>query len=125
MLSSRRDGQKVTSAPCSKRWRTCDLPPSPEYWAIVPLLLAYEQIIGIDLDKRLLVQDGRPLDAKFRSAFSDQAIYFSPFESLCDTGTCALLDKGTPVFFDWDHFTASGAKRMLQGFPMPHRTGLP
>jgi peptidoglycan/LPS O-acetylase OafA/YrhL len=92
--------------------------PGPEYSVSVPLLLAYEQILGIDLGKRLLNQERRQLDAKFRSVFTDDVMYFSPFDSLCNPNACALVDNGAPIFFDRDHLTLSGAMRAVRGFPL-------
>lgn len=93
--------------------------PSPEYSVSVPLLLAYEQILGVDLGERCLNQERRQLDAKVKSVFSGEAMYFSPIDSLCNPKACLLLDNGAPIFFDRDHFTLSGARRVVQGFPLP------
>src|SRR5262249_6877957 len=91
--------------------------PSPENLLHVQMILAYEHILPVDLQARLVKAERLALDAKFKTIFAQDAVYFSPVDSVCTGGKCQLLRGGAPIFFDRDHFTQPGAKWVIRDFP--------
>ena len=93
--------------------------PTPDYYLAVPLILAYQDVLGVNLESRMLNRERRELDAKFRSSFSGEVAYFSPLDKLCNLKTCVLAEESSPLYFDRDHLTPSGVTRAIEGFPLP------
>ena len=93
--------------------------PTPEYSVAVPLLLSYEQIFRFSFGELLANPERRKLDARFETDLSDQARYFSPIASLCGKLPCPLLVDEVPIYFDREHMTEIGARRIIRGFPLP------
>lgn len=90
--------------------------PVPEYMVPVPLILAYEQIVGRSLRERLVKSDRAPLDQAFAARFGE--LYFSPYRNLCPAAGCIVERDGAPVFFDRDHLTVAGARIAVRGMPL-------
>lgn len=93
--------------------------PSPEYTMAVPMILAYEEILGLTLGDRLVVTDRFRLDKVLESSFTAGARYFSPISNLCSQGQCVILEQGIPLLSDGDHLTRNGARKALRNFPIP------
>ncbi|MDB5774663.1 MAG: hypothetical protein JWP38_796 [Herbaspirillum sp.] len=93
--------------------------PSPEYLIGVPLLLAYEDMLGVDLQSNFVKRDRAPMDNVFRTRFGDKVSYFSPFDHFCINGRCRLEHNGVPSYIDRDHLTYDGVSIMLAKFPLP------
>ena len=100
--------------------------PTPEHFVIVPLMLAYENILDVQLESKLLKKDRLKLDEAMAERFVDpvsKVHYFSMVNQLCATKdshpTCQTSTDGTPIWSDRNHFTALGAMRVLQSLELP------
>ncbi|MBL9036797.1 MAG: acyltransferase [Rhodospirillaceae bacterium] len=88
------------------------LGPRLEYRSNLPWILAVSalrQDPGM-LD-RLQVGQQKDTDRALRHQFEGSGIhYFSLYRAICSEGTCRQLDeRGTPLSFDYGHFTESGS----------------
>lgn len=94
------------------------LGPVPEYRGSLPLLLAQSMFHNnSDLVTRSLDESRVHVDALMsRAVASTDAVYISGHELICDGGVCrAILETGTPMAFDYGHFTLEGARWVAQG----------
>jgi peptidoglycan/LPS O-acetylase OafA/YrhL len=95
--------------------------PVPELTLAPPECLAQQRQWGLRPEVCARVEAGPPLaralpaEAAIRAAVEDRpgvAAVF-PAETLCRDGTCAGVIDGRPVYFDDDHLSASGARRLV------------
>jgi hypothetical protein len=93
--------------------------PTPEYLIMVPLLLAYESLLSVDLHDRFLRQERIELDRLFKHTFSSSVTYFSSVNRLCRDGRCPLTEGPVSLYLDRDHLTPIGAMKAIEGFPLP------
>ena len=127
-------GSKLDEVVLSARWEQSDLPklaatvqllrqhvrkvtvigPWPEYFVPVPLMLAYEEISGQDLQKRLAKHDRVSLDAEMAFKLRDSANYVSAIGLFCGPA-CKVTSDGQPLYFDRDHLSVPGVRFFLSG----------
>lgn len=88
--------------------------PWPEYFVPVPLMLAYEEISGQDLQTRLAKHDRVRLDAEMASKLRDSANYISAIGLFCGP-VCKVTLDGQPLYFDRDHLSVPGVRFFLSG----------
>jgi peptidoglycan/LPS O-acetylase OafA/YrhL len=86
------------------------LGPWPEYYMPAPLLAAYQSIWGVDLPSLLSRKDRFALDASLRQQLGPN--YRSAIEPLCQP-RCPVVRSGELLYLDRDHFTAYGAKYVV------------
>jgi peptidoglycan/LPS O-acetylase OafA/YrhL len=91
--------------------------PVPEYMVPVPLILAYQEIVGLPLSMKLRRLDRQPLDVVLQQRLGTGATYFSPYRNLCGGPTCIVEDGGAAVYLDRDHLTPRGADIAVRGMP--------
>ncbi|MBI4817063.1 MAG: acyltransferase [Deltaproteobacteria bacterium] len=89
--------------------------PAPEFLIPVPLILAYEGVLSVDLRHRLFRTDRVELDRKLRAEFGSKVTYHSAIDQLCPAGECRMTDRSQPTLFDRDHFTPAGARLAMDG----------
>ena len=92
--------------------------PVPEYMVPVPLILAYQEIVGVPLSMKLQRPDRQPLDVALQERVGKGATYFSPYRNLCGRSTCIVEDGGAAVYRDRDHLTPRGADIAVRGMPI-------
>lgn len=101
--------------------------PSPEYSVRVPKLLAAARVRNLpDLPQtylnRTMLWKG---DAQLAPVARGFASYLSPREALCTKQACALAAGGDPLYYDRQHFNASGAqfifRQMIEGQLTPEQ----
>ena len=96
------------------------LGPRAEYWHPLPRDLALSEVRN---DAELAARDRRPLPRKIDAQLSQKlqgsgAQFFSIYQAMCPAETCMLYaDDGSPLQYDYGHFTSGGAKviaRLMQ-----------
>jgi peptidoglycan/LPS O-acetylase OafA/YrhL len=95
------------------------LGPTPEYVSYVPLMLAYQEFLGMDLSGYLAKPGKMELDQKFMTELSADVKYVSAYSRLCNGPRCTVIYNNNPTMFDRDHFTMEGVNLIIDGFPLP------
>ncbi len=90
--------------------------PSPEFRARLPLLLAYEEILGRPLAARLVKTERFELDRVYRRNPALAPVFLSVIDALCPQGQCQTHAGEVPLYFDRDHLTVEGARRAVAGW---------
>lgn len=94
--------------------------PFPELTLGAPECLAQVKQLGgrpevcADVDAELPLSRAGPAEDEIRAAIQDRqgvAAVF-PSETLCRGGRCLAMMAGRPIYFDDDHLSASGARRL-------------
>jgi hypothetical protein len=81
----------------------------------VPLMLAYEELTGLPLRGPMTKPKPFEVDRVFAAGFATgSARYYSLTDRLCRGRQCVTQERGTPVWFDRDHFTDAGASLALR-----------
>ncbi|WP_165190603.1 acyltransferase family protein [Caulobacter soli] len=98
--------------------------PVPELTLAPPECLAQQRQLGgrpeicARVDAGPSLARAMPAEAWIRAAVEDRsgvvAVY--PTETLCQDGGCTGVIDGRPVYFDDDHLSASGARRLVAGW---------
>jgi peptidoglycan/LPS O-acetylase OafA/YrhL len=95
--------------------------PFPELTLGAPECLAQSAQLGLPRGRCASVAAGMPLsralpaEDALRAAIQDRrrvAVVF-PSETLCRNGRCLAMMDGEPIYFDDDHLSASGARRLV------------
>jgi len=87
--------------------------PSPEWFTGAPQLLAYGDVLGIDLGKRMIKKERFDLDQSFKKRLKGLS-YFSVMDALCEDGFCPLVKENKSLYFDKVHMTEVGADRLVR-----------
>jgi peptidoglycan/LPS O-acetylase OafA/YrhL len=96
------------------------LGPSPEFYISLPLILAYSNVIGIDLSSIMNKQERAALNARFASTLANKLQYISMMDVICPQGRCDVIqekDKSS-LFLDKIHFTRPGAELFVSRIPL-------
>lgn len=95
--------------------------PIVKYRAPLPLAMALAaERNDATLVDRMRTKNGHELDLEFRAlAARHGALYFSPYDVLCDPRSCRVTDDAKmPIQFDDGHLTATGSRIVANGFPI-------
>jgi peptidoglycan/LPS O-acetylase OafA/YrhL len=95
--------------------------PVPELTLAPPECLAQQRLLGGRPEVCAWVEAGPPLarampaEAQIRAAVEDRpgVVAVFPTETLCAYDGCVGMIDGRPVYFDDDHLSASGARRLV------------
>lgn len=95
--------------------------PVPELTLGAPECLAQVRRLGgrpevcASVDAELPLSRAGPAEDAIRAAIQDRqgvtAVF--PSQTLCQDGRCAAILEGRPIYFDDDHLSASGARRLV------------
>lgn len=97
------------------------LGPSPRFYIGLPMILAYSEMVGHNLLRRLQRNDWIALDGAFARELDSSANYISMRELMCpsDTSDCTVALNDTALFSDTSHFTKLGAQYIVQKLRLP------
>ncbi len=96
--------------------------PVPKYRTIVPRIAALAHYYNYDptqFGERFMSKSQVATDQLFQTAiFPQNVIYKSPIEALCSPNCTILSDDGTPLQFDFTHFTENGSETLARRLPL-------
>ncbi len=95
--------------------------PTPEYFIAVPLMLAYEDVLGSSLQSYMLKRDRIFLDSEIKNAMqSESVLFYSMIENLCHSlnvnPACLTIVDHIPMWSDRNHFTKQGSNFIVSKF---------
>lgn len=89
------------------------LGPSPEFYVSLPLILAYSNVIDVDLVDWMNKHERQQLDSSFAELLSGRAEYISTMAVICPAGKCQASEHGKSLFLDRVHFSKLGVELFI------------